>query len=55
MVGDISVRFIIQGPNGNTVVLNREEAERCLAALKKALKSTGRPSAQVVFAATGTK
>jgi dihydrodipicolinate synthase/N-acetylneuraminate lyase len=41
MVGDISVRFVIIGANGITITLTREEAERCLAALKQALKDTG--------------
>jgi hypothetical protein len=47
MVGDISVRFIIHGPNGGSITLTREEAERCLAALTRALKATG-PQSQLV-------
>jgi hypothetical protein len=47
MVGDIGVRFIIHGHSGNTITLTREEAERCLAALARALNRTG-PETQVI-------
>ena len=54
MVGDVIVKFVIQGPAGNTVVLNRQEAERLLQALKVALK-TGQGSEMVIYPLAGEK
>jgi hypothetical protein len=53
MVGDVIVKFVIQGPGGNSIALNREEAERLAKALKIALKS-GKGSDVVIYPASAT-